>query len=492
MTGPLVPDLLDDAARRWPGAAAISDGSRRLSYAELENLSRIAAGRLHRSGVRPGDRVVLRLPGDVNFAALLFGALRLGAAVVPMNPALNPYLLEWIVEDAAPALLVTGTDDVPVMRGRSRPPVLCLPPGEQLSGAAVADADLPRPASSGVALLMYTSGSTAMPRAVVSRHDQIRFVVAAIAARLRYTAEDVVFNRSPVSFDYGLYQLFLCARAGARLETRPGLAEVRLLSEIRATGTTVLPIVPTVAEILLRLSARDTRPTSVRMITNTGAALTGGLAAGLRKTFPRAAVVPMYGMTECKRITVAEPDEDLDHPGTVGRPLDGTEVTVVDDEGQPVPAGTVGEIWVRGPHVMAGYWDRAALAARPFAGASPADPVLRTGDYGHVDRDGRLYFAGRRDDIFKRKGVRTSVQEIEAAALDVPGVRAAAVRRPNDDGEFVVWVAGQVEPEQVLAGVLARLERAKMPDRCVVLPELPTTPNGKVDKAGLAGRQSVR
>jgi acyl-CoA synthetase (AMP-forming)/AMP-acid ligase II len=482
----MVHDLLDDAVRRWPDAPAVADGSVRLTYREVARRSTAVASWLHRQGVRRGDRVVLRLPGDADFVTLLFGALRTGAAVVPVHPAASQFHLAWILRDAAPALVVARDDDAPAMRALTAPVHDVTLVRRELAGAPSGGVrPVPATAPSDTALLMYTSGSTALPRAVVCPHDRVRFAVAAIAARLRYTAGDVVFCRSPMSFDYGLYQVFLCAEAGALLELRPRLSDAALLREIRRSGATVVPVVPTVATILHRLSTRDGSPTAVRLLTNTGAALTTTVAAGLRRAFPDAAVVPMYGMTECKRITIAEPDEDLSHPGTVGRALDGTEVTVVDDEGRPVAAGTTGEIRVRGPHVMAGYWAAPDETARRFDRPDAADRVLRTGDYGFLDASGRLYFVGRRDDIFKRNSVRTSVQEIEAAAADVPGVHAAAARPPGTDGELVVWVAGDVDPDDVLAGIAGRLDRAKVPDRCVVLPALPTGANGKVDRTAL-------
>jgi acyl-CoA synthetase (AMP-forming)/AMP-acid ligase II len=478
----LIHDLVDAAAERFPHRTAVRDSTGAWSYRELAGASRAAAGWLWRNGVRPGDRVVLHLPGDRHFAALLYGVLRLGAIAVPVNPRTGPLHLRWMCQDAGPALVVTSPGDAAALADLT---------GTTVTGTAAADLDPLRPpdgppacpvAPGDIALLLYTSGSTALPRAVVCPHDRVRFVVAAIADRLGYTADDVVLSRIPVSFDYGLYQLLLCAAAGAALALRPDLTEAAVLREARSVGATVLPVVPFLATILVRLAHRDPSPTRVRLLTNTGAALNGPLVGGLRRAFPDAAVVPMYGMTECKRITVAAADEDLAHPGTVGRPLPGTEVLIVDHRGEPVPPGTVGEIWVRGPHVMAGYW-RAPDATRDrFDNPDTADRTLRTGDYGYADRDGRLYFVGRRDDIFKRKGIRMSAQEVEAAVLDVPGVVAAAVLPPVADGELTAWIVGAVPPDEVRAAVALRVEPAKVPDRCLVLPELPTTANGKVDK----------
>jgi acyl-CoA synthetase (AMP-forming)/AMP-acid ligase II len=479
--GPL-PELLDSAASRFPDAAAVRDADGSLTYSELARASRTAADWLWGLGVRPGDRVVLHLAGGRAFAALLYGVLRLGAVAVPVSPRTGAFHLSWMIEDAGPALVVTASADLPTGGVPVADPAGLPPPGFRCTGGpspavAVAPTD--------IALLLYTSGSTSMPRAVVCPHERVRFAVSAIAARLGYTRDDVVLSRVPVSFDYGLYQLFLCAEAGASLVLRPDLVEAAVLREARTAGATVLPIVPSLAEILLRLARLDSRPTAVRLLTNTGAALTERLADGLRRIFPGASVVPMYGMTECKRITVAEPDEDVRHPGTAGRALPGTEVLVVDADGVVLGPDVVGEIWVRGPHVMAGYWRAPEATAARFTRPGGADRMLRTGDFGYLDDGGRLYFVGRRDDIFKRRGVRMSAQEVEAAVLDVPGVSAAAVLPPQPGGGLTAWVVAGLAPAEVLAAVARRVEPAKVPDRCVVLPALPTTVNGKVDKHAL-------
>jgi len=221
--------------------------------------------------------------------------------------------------------------------------------------------------------------------------------------------------------------------------TKPA-GHVRLISTIHERGVTVIPVVPSLAELLVRLAARHPAVLPVRLFTNTGAALTAPMIASLRARFPHASVVPMFGITECKRVSIAEYDGDLLRPGAVGRPLDGTELLITGDDGRPLAAGQVGEIVVRGPHVMSGYWRAPQLTAQRFR----RDPVtgvmsLHTGDYGRLDADGYLYFEGRRDDMFKRSGLRVSALEIEAAACDVPGVRAAAVLPPAGTRDAVLF-----------------------------------------------------
>jgi acyl-CoA synthetase (AMP-forming)/AMP-acid ligase II len=195
----------------------------------------------------------------------------------------------------------------------------------------------------------------------------------------------------------------------------------------------------------------------------------------------------MFGISECKRVTIMPPAAELDRPGSVGLPLPGTEVVIVDEAGRPVPAGQTGEIVVRGPHVMAGYWRAPEITARTFRPDPGTGQVsLHTGDYGRLDADGYLYFEGRRDDMFKHRGARVSTIEIEAAALDIPGVRGAVAVPPADGEQLTIFVATELAAPAVLRELAARLEAAKVPAVCHVVAEIPLTANGKNERKQLA------
>ncbi|GAA3017442.1 AMP-binding protein [Streptomyces lactacystinicus] len=482
-------EFLGAAAAARPDAPAVRDRYGAWTYAELDaaadSFARILAGH----GIRPGDRVLARVGSGREFTALLFGAWRRGAVLVPVNPAMRAFHLGPVLADSAPSLIVAEAAE------REQADGLRWPAGVPV--AVVSELDLSGPADPAgrgealvpadrLALLIYTSGSTAAPKAVACPHAQVVFAARAIARRLNYRPDDVVLTAVPLSFDYGLYQVLLSALAGAELLLSGPEGHARLLGFARDHGATVVPLVPSLGELLVRLASRDPRPTGVRLFTNTGAALNPPLIASLREAFPGAAVAPMYGTTECKRITVLEPDGDLARPGSVGRALPGTEVLTLDDDGRPLPPHEIGEIAVRGPHVMAGYWQAPEPTAQRFR-VSPEDGrvTLRTGDYGWLDEDGHLYFQGRRDDLFKRRGSRMSTVEIEAAVLDIDGVREAALLAPEEDRDMVLFVVGEVTAEQVLGRLADRLEAAKVPDLCRVLPALPLTVNGKTDGKAL-------
>jgi acyl-CoA synthetase (AMP-forming)/AMP-acid ligase II len=476
-------DLLDDAARKHGKLEAVRDETGSMTYARLAHVSRLVAQRLVVLGVRPGDRVVCCARGTARFAALLYGASRCGAVLVPAAEAVSDYQLRWLIEDARPAVVVTDGNSRPVPYDGPTSTIDELAAGDAVEGT---DVRLDDPDAN--AFLIYTSGTTARPKGIVCPHRTVLWAAAAIGSKLRYRETDVIYLRLPVSFDYGLYQILLAAQSGSAVVFAEGTPSARLLSHLRASGATVAPVVPTLASLLCQLARRDTRPTAVRLVTNTGARLAGASVAGVREAFPGAAIVCMYGMSECKRITIAEPDEDLDYPGTVGRPIPGTSVHVLDDASRECRVGDIGEIVSAGPHVMAGYWNATEATAERFVPAPGGRGIaVRTGDFGYVDDEGRLYFIGRRDDLFKRHGHRVSTVEIESAAIDIPGVVAAACLRPAPDGSLNIFVQSELAPTDVLKGIAERLGSARTPDRCIIVDRIPCTANGKVDKNALYG-----
>lgn len=464
-------DLLDQADQDALALTA-ADGS--LTYRELREASLRLAGRLLELGVRRHDRVVVSLPVSKHVPALLYAVSRIGAAFCVLHEQVRD--LDHVLTDLEPVLLVGAErDGVPT-----------------LSAAEVAEAAVggpvvepPAPSPEDVVCLIYTSGSTAKPKAVVCEHRQMVFAARAIHDRIGYTRDDVVFSPLSLSFDYGLYQLFLAALGSARLwlagADEGGLG---LLKAVTDTGATVLAGMPSMTETLVWLLERTDVVPALRLLTTTGAAMKRHTAAALRAKLPGMRLQIMYGLTECKRVSIMPPDEDLRRPGASGRPLDGTEVLVRDGDGRLLGPGEVGEFVVRGPHLMSGYWRRETQSEERFP---VVDGVreLRTGDYGWLDDDGYLHVDGRRDDIYKERGFRVSTTEVEAAAHEVPGVRRAAVIPPRDGARSVLVVTGEATPQEVLRDLGERIEAFKVPRRCVVVDEIPLSGNGKIARDAL-------
>ncbi|HEV3357717.1 MAG TPA: class I adenylate-forming enzyme family protein [Pseudonocardiaceae bacterium] len=486
MTAPrLLHELLDDALVAHADRPAVGTHADRLTYAELAAESRRIAVGLHALGVRAGDRVVVAIAPDVLIAALLYGCSRLGAVFCVFGETAPPPAYAHVFDDAEPTALITDNPDARELAEQRG--IRCLSTrdlrvlGEQKelrTGPIAVDP----------VCLIYTSGSTGLPKAVVSTHAQLTFAVQAIQSQLRYQPNDVVFCALPLSFDYGLYQLFLATAAGAFVHLADATdAGPRLLAELLRTHTTVLPAVPGMARgLAMMLSRPGAEPPSVRLLTNTGSAMSEGVLAELRARIPGLGIQLMFGLTECKRATIMPRDEDLRRPGACGRALPGTEVFAVDGDGNRVPAGEVGELVVRGPNVMAGYWRRPELTAQRFPHAEGLFPRLRTGDYGWVDEEGYLYFVGRRDDLYKERGFRVSAIEVAAAANRIDGIDAAAVLPPGDGREeATLVVVGSLASADVLTALRARIEEYKVPQRCQVVPSMPLTRNGKIDRAAL-------
>jgi len=344
------------------------------------------------------------------------------------------------------------------------------------------------------ACLVFTSGSTGAPRGVTLTHDNIRFVVAAIQERLGYHSDDTVGCFLPLAFDYGLYQIFLAAQSGAKLYLGdPDQVGPRLPGILKSAGITVLPGVPSIYAALIALGRR--RPFELprlRAITNTGERLPLSHIEEMRRLFPGLAVFVMYGLTECKRVSILLPSELESHPDSVGRPLAGTEVYAVDESGERLPPGSVGELVVRGRHVALGYWSAPGETAARFRKRAPESSVeLFTGDTGSVDAAGFVSFAARGDDLMKHRGTRISPLEIEIEACSVPGVVEASLhKRESDDTlHLFVTVSGESTTAATLLRALAEtLEPAKVPEHVILLTEMPKSLNGKIDRKSLAAR----
>jgi len=482
----LIHELLDRAAARHPARTALVTPDVACTYRELDGATRRAAAWLASRGVRRGDRVVVLLPNCAHTLVLVMAASRLGALFCVLNRAMRPYHLQHVIAEVEPALVVTsgGRPDLgwlgslaPVVtvedcwdEAMSAPPVAAASPGISTDAAG----------------LIYTSGSTAHPKGVIVGHRQVVFVVAAIQERLQVRSDDVVACFLPLSFDYGLYQLFLTVQAGATLAL--GTEEdagAGLLRRVRAWGVTGLPIVPSMARALVDLARRPgAGPPQLRFVTNTGERLPPAVIDDLTRVFPGCRVYPMFGTTECKRISILLPEEYAQRPESVGRPLQGTECRIARRGGEARP-GEWGELVVRGPHVMLGYWRSPALTRarfRPYSGTT--DCELRTGDVCSMDAEGYLYFRGRMDGIYKSAGRRVSELEVEEAARSIDGVRdAIVVRGPAGVGLFVT---GMVDRAGLRDGLLGRLEEYKVPAALHVVDEMPRTLHGKVDRRALA------
>lgn len=453
-------DLVDRAVSRWGDRPAVTDSEGTWTYRRLAvEIERIADSMRF---LEPGDRVLVLGGRSRPVIARLLAPSSMAAAAVPVSSTQPPAAVSAIRADCLPRAVLDHDG------------VVALPPAQQAQQAPVA-----------LDLVVYTSGSTGRPRGVMCEAASVGFAVRAIQARLAYTPEDRVFLTLPLSFDYGLYQVLLCLRSGAELilGTEPGPG---MLAELIRSRATVLPLVPSLARGFLALGRRSSTPAALRLITSTGEHLHRGVIEGLRQRFG-AAVRTMYGLTECKRVSISEPDEDLEAPDTVGRPLPGTHVQVIDPSGRALPAGEVGEVVVVGPHVMAGYWGGPGGETCRFEHGPDGTRRLLTGDLGSLDDQGRLRVMGRRDSIFKLNDVRVSTVEIEMAAMTVPGMAACVMTPATTERPATLWFVGSTTSDAVRDGLTQVLDAQKVPSRIRSLDRFPLADNGKIDRRALAG-----
>jgi acyl-CoA synthetase (AMP-forming)/AMP-acid ligase II len=265
----------------------------------------------------------------------------------------------------------------------------------------------------------------------------------------------------------------------------------QIFARMQEQEVTVFPGVPTIYAMLISSHARTPlRFPSVTRVTNTAAALPDEFVLRLREIFPNALIFKMYGLTECKRVSYLEPELADAKPGSVGRAIPGTEIYLLSPEGKPVPPGETGILYVRGPHVMVGYWNRPDLSDHMLkAGKLPGERVLCTQDFFRMDADGFLYFQGRSDDIIKTRGEKVAPVEVENALHSIPGVREAAIVGIPDAllGEairayIVLNPDVTMNDKQLRVACAGRLENFMVPKEFVFLQELPKTATGKVSK----------
>lgn len=505
--------LLADAAARDPQRTAIVCGDTRTSYTELDGQAgHFAAALVSVAGLADGERCLILADNSTAVAVGIFGTLRAGGVFSVINPTTKADKLAYLLNDSGAAVLLTQASLLPV----ALQALESVPSLRQLVVIDGADAPLPSAAvdhaqfmrvgahappapavgiDEDLAMLVYTSGSTGEPKGVMMTHRNMVFAARSITRYLQARRDDVVLSVLPLAFDYGLYQLLMSVMVGATLVLEKSFAfPQRVLPLLAQEQVTGFPLVPTMAAMLLQLRRFDPDwARSVRYLTNTAAALPPSHIARLQQLFPQAQVYSMYGVTESKRCTWLPPKELARRPDSVGIAIPGTQVWVVDEQGQRVAANEVGELVVRGGHVMKGYWrNPQASDAVLKPGRYPWERVLHTGDLFRIDGDGFCYFVGRKDDIIKSRGEKVSPKEIENTLYALPGVVAAAVVGvPHEilgrSLRAIVVIADDVSlgEREIVAHCRAHLEEFMVPREIEFRSDLPRTNTGKIRRAEL-------
>ena len=507
----LVHNFLEECAERLPEKIGVVFGERRLTYARVESAANRLANALVDRGIVRGDRVALWLGNCPELVISIFAVLKAGGVFVVINRSTKVRKLLHILNNCQVTGLVTGSSDVfaeasstpatevPTLRlivtaGASASPSSI--PTISFDAAQAAYSDI-RPRSLAIdldlACLIYTSGSTGEPQGVMSDHSNIVFASDSIISYLHSTTGDVVLNTLPLSFDYGLYQLFMCFRVGGTLILEESFAfPATILKKMEEEKVSGLPCVPMMIGALLRMDLAAYDLSCLRYVTNTAAAMPTHYAGALRKKLPKVQIYSMYGLTETKRTLYLPPDEIETRPDSVGIPIPGTETWIEDQDGNRLGAGEVGELMVRGRHVMRGYWGAPEATAERFvSGPLPGERICRTGDLFRRDKDGFYYFVARKDDIIKIRGEKIAPKQVENALYLLRGVLEAAVVGVPDavTGEalvaFIVKEDPNLNSRDVISHCSEYLEPYLVPKRIEFRTSLPKTSTGKIAKQEL-------
>lgn len=352
-----------------------------------------------------------------------------------------------------------------------------------------------------LAIVIFTSGSTGMPKGVMHTHGSMLAAAVSVAEYLQIREDDVIFNLLPFSFSYGLYQLILAFRAGARVVIGRSIGfSAEVVQTLIQERVTILPGVPAYFAILAGVDKiREYDFSSVRCVTNAASALPAKRVADIREIFPNARIFSMYGQTECKRATYLPPDQLEARPSSVGIAIPRSELWLEDENGNRVAPGETGELVMRGPTLMLGYWnDPVGTALRLRPGPTGGERVIHTGDLFRQDEEGFLYFVSRMDDIVKCGGEKVAPSEVEQVLQRLPGVGEVAVVGAPDDimGEalhaFVTVTAPELTPRDIQKHCRASLELFKVPKTVEIVPDLPRVTSGKIDKAALKAAAKAR
>jgi acyl-CoA synthetase (AMP-forming)/AMP-acid ligase II len=481
---------------RSPERPAVAYADTTVSYGELRERARLAAGGLAQNGVSRGDVVAVLLHNSLHFVDLMLGAAYLGAIFMPMNWRLASPEIAYIVDHARAVLLVTETELEP----------LVAPLKHDTSGVRVAHPDEltaeARPVAAASAVdsgdvlrLMYTSGTTARPKGVVITHGNLDAKCFAHVVELGLTSHDRAVIAGPLYHVGALDVTFttvLYVGGYQRILRRFDAATV--LETIDAESMTTAWFAPAmVNQIVNESSVGKWDLSTMRVIVDGGEKMPLPLIERVLNTFPNAWFADAYGLTETVGgDTFLNKGEERRKLGSVGKPVFNMEVRVVDLDDSPVPAGSTGEIVIRGPKVCAGYWrdpDATKLAMR--------GGWFHTGDIGMLDDEGYLYIVDRLKDMIVSGGENIASLEVERALYEHPDVVEAAVVGRADErwGEVpVAYIAVRdhavMAEEQIVAFCRERLARYKVPRYIRFVPALPRNPSGKVLKRQLRDRES--
>jgi len=493
------PYLFEAQVNQTPDARAAAFGTEFLTYGELNERANRLAHYLAACGVGPEVRVGVCLERSLDLLVGLLGVLKAGGAYVPLDPSYPADRLIYMLEDAAVPVLITQETlraSLPSCQAKT----VCID-SDWSDIAACSGRNTERDIlPDTVAYVIYTSGSTGRPKGAMIVHRGLSNYLLWAAKEYRGCAGNGVPVHSPIGFDLTVTSLFVPLVCGQHVSIVPQDQGVGALGETLTSDTdwTLVKITPAHLDLLARQISPSTASGQVRTFVVGGEMLRGESLAFWREHAPSTRIVNEYGPTEtvvgcC--IYAFPASEAPDGPVPIGKPIANTQLHVLDEQGQPVPAETPGELYIGGTGVARGYLNQPALTASrfvPLSGLSDgSERLYRTGDGVQWRPDGNLEFLGRLDEQVKIRGYRIELGEIETVLAAHPGVLDTVVlAREDTPGDrrlvaYLVWEGAPAEPAALRSYLKKKLPEYMVPAAIVTLQALPLTPNGKVDRKAL-------
>jgi len=498
---------LAHAARVAAQALAVVDGPRRVDYATLHHLAMGMAKHLREQGLQPGQRVLLHLDKSLEAVVALYGCWIAGGVAVQASSVLRSAQVEHLARHAEVAQLWT----VPRLASRLDADLLADYPAQDMATQLELlwqqldqGLEVPLEVGSGteLAALLYTSGSTGLPKGIMLSHENLLAGARIVCEYLGLRGDDRLLSVVPFSFDYGLNQLLDAVHLQATLVLQRSPLPADVCRSLKQHSISVLAGVPPFWIQLME--GRSPFPQQsfpeLRLMTNTGGVFPADLVERYRRHSPQTDVVKMYGLTEAFRSTYLPPKQLDSRPHSMGKAIPECTLLVLDEHDQPCPAGVPGQLVHRGPTVAQGYWrDEEASKAcfrpdpEPKAAAIDGDgnprPVVYSGDQVIADEEGYLSFVGRMDDMIKSLGYRISPTEVEQLARQSGQIQdaiASGVSDPEKGAVIHLHVLphhqDRFREEDLRGHFREHAPRYLWPAEIIVHQHFPRTPNGKVDR----------
>lgn len=491
--------LFEQQVQRTPAALALSFRDESLSYGELNRRANLLARYLQKRGVGPEVLVGIYMDRSPAMVVALLAVLKAGGAYVPLDPSFPQARIQFLLDDAEPAIVLTQ-DALLGKLPKTSAEIVSLDGRWPEISAGRAENVQSQATPSNVAYVLYTSGSTGKPKGVLIEHASVVNFLTSMQREPGLRAEDTLLALTTLSFDIAALEIFLPLISGAHLAIASrdeAIDPNQLIARMRTSRPTVMQATPATWRMLLEGGWHGNPELKILC---GGEALPSDLAARLRGMCRE--LWNLYGPTETTIWSTCWLVGGFDSAvAPIGRPIANTQLYVLDKKRQPVPVGAVGELYIGGAGLARGYWKRPELDEEKFV-ANPFIPgtrVYRTGDLVRYLSDGTLQYIGRVDHQVKLRGFRIELGEIESLLSTCPGVRQNAVvlreHRPGDR-ELVAYVVADEFRDELTAKwreVLAQqLPQYMVPNNFVSLPELPLTPNRKIDRKRLAEREVER